>query len=39
MKRVLRNLISCYEKLGLDEKKKEVQEMYDILNTIEPEDI
>jgi regulator of sirC expression with transglutaminase-like and TPR domain len=39
MKRVLRNLISCYEKLGHDEKKKEVQEMYDVLNTIEPEDI
>lgn len=39
LKRVLRNLISSYEKLGAIEKQTEVQEMYNVLNEIEGEDI
>jgi regulator of sirC expression with transglutaminase-like and TPR domain len=39
LKRVLRNLINSYEKLGAIEKQTEVQEMYNVLNEIEGEDI
>jgi regulator of sirC expression with transglutaminase-like and TPR domain len=39
IKRVLRNLINSYEKLGATEKQTEVQLMYNVLNEIEGEDI
>ncbi len=39
IKRVLRNLINSYEKLGSIDKQKELQEMYKVLNDIEGEDI
>ncbi len=39
IKRVLRNLINCYEKIGASQKQYEVQEMYNVLNEIEGEDL
>jgi regulator of sirC expression with transglutaminase-like and TPR domain len=38
IRRVLRNLINSYEKLGSEEKVKELQELYDVIN-IDNEDI
>ncbi len=39
IKRVLRNLISSYEKLGIENKVKEIQSLYNVMIDIEPDEL